>query len=67
MTNNEVITLRIASELGEKLTRIAEEANLTRADFLRFVLNAASEVDPTTLKKGIENVLRQEMHLGKTE
>ena len=49
MTKNEVLTLRVERSLGDLLSENADLVGLTRADYLRLVLRAASKIDPKLL------------------
>ena len=57
MGKSEVLTVRIDEALGAKLSLVAQELGITRAEYMRFILSAASHVDPSELKKTWEATL----------
>jgi antitoxin component of RelBE/YafQ-DinJ toxin-antitoxin module len=61
MNKTEVLTIRIEEELGQRLSGIASEIGMTRADYLRMVLRLASSVDSKELLKAWDAGLKQQM------
>jgi antitoxin component of RelBE/YafQ-DinJ toxin-antitoxin module len=59
MANNEVLSIRVDHDLGAQLTSNAESVGLTRADYLRMILRAASTIDPAKLKQKWDNDTRK--------
>lgn len=61
MTKNEVLTLRVERSLGDLLSENADLIGLTRADYLRLVLRAASKIDPKLLLTSWETEVQSQL------
>lgn len=58
------LSVRIPSELNDRLGEIAKSLHLKKIDYIRFVLEASTHIDDKELKQGMQALYRESVSNG---
>jgi hypothetical protein len=59
-----IISIRISRRLNDNLNKVAEELQLKKIDFIRFLLEAGTRLDKEKLKRNLQKVYEHNLEDG---